>query len=331
MKIGIHVPDNNYVAANATFGGHLKVGRVFPSGMPIDVTAVTPVQFVAKVDAACAPVVAAGMIPFFSYKFAGEPSVVLSGGADAHLLALANWMAGSPDQQYYGSWHHEDEQTSISDTDFAAASDHTYQKTKVANYRSGPIYQGFPYATRPFNPARIPAHYDFLAGDFYITDNEGKFKHLSSMPEWQTFVANVPPTATLFVTERGITDGSGSSPSWDPILQSQTLQADFDDLDALSNPVEGYLYWNQHADAPKLAQYTLNAPSQVLYSEKALLEDVPPAQPPAPPEWVVLEADGASTVDYTTDLHLVKCGVCAALLENEEDAALHYAALHPFP
>lgn len=295
MLMGIHVPDGNYAAANAAFGGHLKLARVFPSGMPVDVTATTPAQMVNAIDAVCAPVIAAGMIPYFSYKFAGEPSVVTGGQADAHLAAIKAYVLAHPSNTYYSSWHHEDEQTSITDSQFVSAFSYAYSRTATINNLVGPIYQGYPYETVAFRAARIPTLYDYLAMDVYSQDFMGKKYSLDKMAEMITFINVIPHTAPIFLTERGITNGSGSTPPWDPALQAETLQADFDYLDALPNPVVGYTYWNQHADPGKLADYTLNSAAAALYSARATTEaGPPPPPPPAPP--VPVEIDPTVTV-----------------------------------
>jgi len=317
MLVGIHTADANYTAIDAQLGGRLSVGRVFPDGMALDVTKTTPVQMVANIDKACAPVVAANMDPFFSFKFIGEPAIITSGKADKHLAAILGYVKARPQTTFYAAWHHEDEQTAITDSQFAAASSYVYSSLrggKVANLLVGPIYQGYAYRSKAFPKARIPGGYDFLALDTYTSDWSGNSKDLSQLPDVKNFMAGTPNDAPIFFTERGVSSGSGLTPPSPVAQQGSVITKDFQYLRTLtSRTVMGYLYWNSGGATDGTSDYVLNSSGMQALGANADIEN---------PEEPVL------STSEPTPSQMVVCATCYSFIDGA-NISKHYLALHP--
>lgn len=219
--------------------------RVFPGGMPVNVALTTPAEMIAKVKAAVDPVIAAGLLPFYSFKFVGEPAILTLGKADGHLAALHEYNKSLPVGSCW-TWHHEDDGTGISGSSFAQA--WTYVDDRVSGVlgvHGGPVFEGYMWRAKKFDQQYVPpsGNYDFLGVDVYTSDWDASQGGLRGHTQFQDFLKGIPATAKVFVVERGVTTGVGSTPKG-PDDQAAEITDDYAYLKTLGDRAYGYLYWD---------------------------------------------------------------------------------------
>lgn len=292
MFVGFHTKDGDYTGLDARLGGRCTVGRVFPDGMPIDVAQYSPTAMKAAILKACFPVKAAGMIPFFSFKFTGEPGTVTSGKADAHLLELKQI---TQDAHLFplgviAAWHHEDDGTDITGPNFVAGYSYVDMKITNPNLRFGPVYEGYIWRRKAFDISFLPpaGKMDFIGLDAYTSDWSGPSLDLSANPEATNIITATSTTrqsVPLFFVERGVSRGSKMKPPLPATNQGDVIRRDhlfIQGLRKAGRQVMGYLYWNSDGAKDGTSVYSLDDGGIAALCQMANVENPLPDPKPVP-------------------------------------------------
>jgi len=280
--------------------GTAPIGRVFPNGASIT-TAHTPTQVVEKAANACAPVLAAGMWPYFSLK--PDVAATLAGQLDAHLTALGKWAAGVGAPVYFTVWHEPENDAMgapssnylLRAQNFVKVHTRAYQVVKTAAgdaVRMGPchlVYKWAPgspeTATDPNVAAawKVPADArDFIAGDSYTsnwswTSSGTGLRTKTDFQRWLKLLV-CDDLHQVIVAERGVSSTrAGSTPSPEQV-QADILRDDAAYLQELG--AYALLYWNS-GGATDNSSYLLGAPGRAAFLDIAVAAATPPAPAPA--------------------------------------------------
>jgi hypothetical protein len=292
---GIAVAADDFIGTRRMWGlttGTAQIGRVFPAGP--DVTpAVTPAALVARLDKAVAPVLAADMSPYVSFK--PDVAAARAGQLDAHFTAVGKWAAGLGGRVYLSLWHEpENDPMGAAPTDFLGRATNFvamhcrgYTELKAAAgdvLRVGPCYMVYKWlpgtaetADGPVAAAwHVPDGFrDFVAGDAYTanwswTSVGTTLAAKRDFQRWLTALHVVP--AELIVAERGISrTGSGSGAVGDA-AQAAILAADYQYMQKLG--ALGLLYWNSAATDNSV--FLLGPAARAVFASAALAAVVPP-------------------------------------------------------
>lgn len=333
MHVGIHT-NEDYATKLKQLGGRLTMARVFPDGMPVDVTKTSVTAMQAAIRKAVNPVVAAGLIPFFSFKFVGEPATVTSGFADAYLImikAMTNDKTIFP-LGVYAAWHHEDDTTSISAANYVAQYVYIDKRIANSNLMFGPIYDGYVWRSKAFDQTWLPPtmQMDFIGLDTYTSDWSGNQIPLGSAEGVQALLAHTPASVPLMFTERGISSGVNLTPKAGN--QAAVINADYTFIKQLrlTRAVMGYLYWDSTGATDKTSSYKLTADGMAALTAMANAEN--PVAAPEPPA-LPLTSNGVPYYTPTTPQTLVGaptdvCGrcFCPVIASKIED---HANTMHP--
>lgn len=328
MIIGVHTA--NYTTRQASCGGNLKVGRVFPSGFPWPVTETAASAVTAEKNAA-APVIAAGMSPLWEIKAA--PLDILSGKMDALIDAVFAWAPPGSD----GCWYHEGDAASHNNnaTDFMNAYKRIWSlRPAGATFGFGPVYNAYTWASAPLSTAWLPPvdHYDFLGIDAYSSDANFATHSLATHPGFQNWLKTIPGSAKVYVTERGVSTGQNLTPPRATNFQANMIKADYTYLKSLGR-AKGCLYWDG-GGASTTSVFYLNSDSVAMLKTLSALEAAPPPPPPPPPPDPNAPKLSASGKPYfTMDQPVVMgpdavCGVCWSMM-LASGVNQHMSVLHP--
>ncbi len=260
------------------------IGRVFPADPFIHPSEDVPF-LLRRLDAAVAPVLAAGMMPYVSLK----PNVAdtIAGLMDAVLVAVARW-AVQQGQRVYLSLHHEPQNDAMDAGDgpkhsnhlgrarnFTAMHDRGYQVMKPVAQELlwiGPCHLAYAWAPGSAVTAdgavaeawRV-THADFIAADSYTsnwswTSSGTTLRGKRDFQRWLRLL-EVDPTK-LVLAERGITRNGPSTPD----LQGAILADDLAYLDGLG--AHALVYWSS-GGANDDSIYLLGAPGRQVLAQHA--------------------------------------------------------------
>lgn len=265
--------------------GTAPIGRVFPDGASIT-PALTPGRVVAKVQAACVPVLAAGMWPYVSLK--PDVAATLAGQLDAHMVAVARWAAGLGVPMYFSVWH-EPENDTLGATpgdllgraaNFVKVHSRIYAVMKTIAgdaLRMGPCHLVYQWAAGFSATAdgavaaawRVPDdRCDFYAADSYTSNwtssTRPTLRQKADFQRWLNVLA--PTRSKVVLAERGISRTYRGVP--DPAAaQALTL---FDDVAYLRElGAHALLYWNS-GGASDDSVYLLDAPGRAVFRQLAI-------------------------------------------------------------
>lgn len=293
---GIAVAAEDFGGTRRMWGlaaGTAQIGRVFPAG-PDVTSAVAPGALVGRLDRAVAPVLAAGMSPYVSFKT--DPVAAAAGQLDAHFAAVGKWAAGLGGRVYLSLWHEpENDLMGAAPTDFLGRATNFvamhcrgYSVLKDAAgdvLRVGPchmVYKWLPGTAETADGAVAAAWHvpdgfrDFVAGDAYTANwswsSVGTTLAVKrDFQRWLTALHVIP--AELIVAERGISrTGSGSGLLGDA-AQAAILAADCQYLQKLG--AAGLLYWNS-AGATDSSVFLLGPAGRAVFAAASLTAVVPP-------------------------------------------------------
>lgn len=296
VDAGIAVAADDFAGTRRMWGltaGTAPIGRVFPAVAAVT-PAVTPAVLVGRLDKAAAPVLAADMIPFLSFK--PDVAAAKSGQLDAHFAAVGKWAATLGGRVYLSLWHEpENDPMGAAPTDFLGRATnfvamhcrgYTVLKAAAGDVlRVGPchmVYKWLPGSAETADGAvaaawRVPDGFrDFVAGDAYTanwswTSVGTTLAAKRDFQRWLKVLRVVP--SELIVAERGISrTGSGSGTVGDA-AQAQILTADCQYLQKLG--ALGLLYWNS-AGATDDSVFLLGAPARAVFAAASLAAVVPP-------------------------------------------------------
>ncbi len=236
------------------------IGRVFPAD-PFIGPAENTAAMLKRLDAAVAPVLAAGMMPYVSLK--PDVSATIAGAMDKVLDVVARW-ATLQGTRVYLSLHHEPQNDAMDAGDgpkhgnhlgravnFTTMHDRAYAVMKpVAQdlLHIGPchlVMQWAPGSASTADGAVAEAwrvtHADFVAADSYTsnwswTSSGTTLRGKRDFQRWLRLCS--PDPSKLVLAERGITRNGPSSPD----LQGAILADDLLYLDGLG--AHAYLYWS---------------------------------------------------------------------------------------
>lgn len=240
------------------------LGRVFPSS-PFVGGHEQPAAFVGRLDRAAAPVVAAGMLPFLSFKPAVADTA--AGDMDALYTAVGRWAATMPTPVYMTVWHEPENDTMDAGQkrdhanhvgrarNFVAVYSRAYQLMKAAagdQLRMGPVHmiyhwrQGSPTtsAGKVAVAWQVPEHLrDFIAADTYTSNwslkGGAKLRVKKDFQRWRTTLE--VPDDQILLAERGITRNPPGVKDG-PTFQANVLTDDVAYLNGIG--AQGLVYWN---------------------------------------------------------------------------------------
>ena len=116
--------------------------------------------------------IAAGRVPWFSYKLPGNWASVANGNHDAWAHSICSGL-GALNGPIMLTWHHEPEHDEPNIMDWVAMSDHLYTISKqYPNIRTGPILTGWNQVYGPNQQFRLNNLWpgEFKSGDFIAFD-----------------------------------------------------------------------------------------------------------------------------------------------------------------
>jgi hypothetical protein len=238
--------------------GHAPLGRVFPA-KPYVTAATPPARLIAALEQAAGPVLAAGMVPFLSFK--PDVAATLAGRLDRHFAAVGRWAAALGTASYWTVWHEPENDLMGAPAgdivgrahNFVAVHSRAYRHIKnVAGDQAlmGPthmVYQWLPGSATTADGAvaaawLVPAdRRDFVAADAYTSDWSWKtvgdtLAAKRDFRRWMTTLEVAPGEVVL--AERGITRTGPHG----QVGQARVLAADYTYLKDMG--AHALLYWN---------------------------------------------------------------------------------------
>lgn len=267
--------------------GTATIGRVFPDGPHIDPLKHTPEKVVAKLEAACAPVLAAGMDPFPSLK--PNVAATLDGALDDHFAAAGRWMLAQGRRFVFTVWHEPE-----NDLMDAAAADYigrgtNFVRVYVRVYRilkeilgdvltMGPCHMGYQWqagmATTADGPTAqawmVPTDArDVMMLDTYTSNSSVATRGvaLRERTDVQRWMRLLEVTGEqLLLAERGISR-TLPAPHTGDVVQADILRADTEYL--LSIGAHAMLYWNS-TGASDGSEFRLAGPGRETFRQCAV-------------------------------------------------------------
>lgn len=318
MEIGVRagadpslgLPANDFAGTLAAIGappGTIQVGRVFPSSAALT-AATTPDQVRARLDAACAPALAAGQDPAISFK--PDPVPAARGELDPLFTVIGRWAvalhAATGRRLRLIPWHEPQNDEMSARVSGDVAKHHTNHVGRAANWRGMyvRVYQvvkgvagdaveiGPCDIVRMFAPGdpatadgavldawRLPPDlYDRRYGDLYVSDWSyrntaygGPLWGNQAFTRWREALG--VPWDRLVLAERGITRtfaGQGTpTPQVSDGPSEQAMLLAGDLWYMLLNGAAGFWYWNSGGGTDGTSVYLLGAPGRATLAKLA--------------------------------------------------------------
>lgn len=264
-------------------------GRVFPD-RPFVGRREKPADLVARLDRAVAPVLAAGMIPWWSLK----PDVTesINGELDELFTAVGQWVSRLG-LRMYGTVHHEPENDAM---DAGSNPKHANNVARARNFvrcytraydvmkatagdllQMGPVHMSYHWrsgsptttAGAVVNAWRVPANRrDFIGLDDYTSNwslqTGAALRNKANVQRFRTLL-EVPDPELLFV-ERGITRNPRGIKNG-AAFQANVLRDDIAWLAELG--AHGLMYWNS-GGATDDSVFLLGAPGREVFRGQAI-------------------------------------------------------------